>query len=55
LWANSPYHVYWVAIEGFSTSNSLMLHMCGMAVFFVPSPAYSIGLVLMGIVLFALL
>ena len=30
------YHIYWVSTEGFSASNSLMLHMCGIAVFFVP-------------------
>jgi hypothetical integral membrane protein (TIGR02206 family) len=30
------YHVYWVAIQGFSPSNSLMLHMCGISVFVLP-------------------
>jgi len=30
------YHVFWVAIDGFSASNSLMLHMCGISVFLLP-------------------
>jgi hypothetical integral membrane protein (TIGR02206 family) len=30
------YHVYWVVIDGFSASNSLMLHMCGISIFLVP-------------------
>jgi hypothetical integral membrane protein (TIGR02206 family) len=30
------YHVYWVAIDGFSASNSLMLHMCGISLFLLP-------------------
>jgi hypothetical integral membrane protein (TIGR02206 family) len=30
------YHIYWVAIDGFSASNSLMLHMCGISLFLLP-------------------